>query len=110
MVSNPKDILAIGKRLAAQAASGQIRFTLHAHQEMVEEGIAYQDVITAMMTCEIIENYPNHQRGSCCLVCGYTGTKRILHVCCTTALDVAIIITVYEPKAPKWVTPYKRNR
>ena len=34
---------------------------------------------------------------------------RYLHIVCTTSLGLATIITVYEPKLPKWVTPFKRG-
>jgi hypothetical protein len=77
---------------------------------MVEENISYDSMIEALARGKVIENYPEHQRGSCCLVCGQDSTGRFLHVCCTTSLDVAIIITLYEPKLPKWVTPYQRRK
>lgn len=32
-----------------------------------------------------------------------------LHVVSTTAQPVLVIITVYEPKPPKWVTPTQRS-
>ena len=86
-----------------------LRITLHGHQAMVEEGVSYEDVRHVLMTGDIIEKYPDHQRGACCLVCGRDAGKRFLHVCCTTNLEVAIIITVYEPKLPKWVTPTIRR-
>jgi hypothetical protein len=104
------NLLLIKERLAKQANTGKTRFTVHANQEMVEENVLYADIVDVLISGEIIENYPEHQRGACCLVCGVTRTKRTLHVCCTTSLDVAIIITVYEPKEPKWLTPYQRNR
>jgi hypothetical protein len=109
MVYDPKDLTLICKRLAEQAAAGQIRFTLHAHQEMVADGVVSLDVLDVFKNGQIIENYPEHQRGACCLVCGHTAGKRVLHVCCTSVLEVAIIITVYEPRLPKWETPYKRR-
>ena len=100
---------AITSRLRKQCACDAIRITIHAHQEMVEEDISYDSMIRALSEGTVIESYPDHQRGPCCLVCGQDTTGRCLHVCCTTSLAVAIIITVYEPKAPKWVTPYKRG-
>jgi hypothetical protein len=32
-----------------------------------------------------------------------------VHVVCTTARPVLIIITVYEPRLPKWLTPTNRR-
>ena len=98
----------ITDRLRRQAKADRLRITVHAHQEMVEEDISLGDVIGVLCQATLVENYPDHKRGSCCLVCGQTRVERYLHVVCTTSLDIAIIITVYEPKLPKWATPFER--
>jgi len=82
---------------------------VHGHQEMVAEDISYDAVLEALRDCKVLENYPDHQRGPCCLVCGRTVSGRCLHVVCTTSRDILVIITVYEPKPPKWVTPFERG-
>ncbi len=92
---NSLDAAALGSALAQirrLAASGDVRVTQHAQAEMAEE-----------------ENYPQHRRGPCCLVCGFTEGGRPLHAVCTTGGEVLILITVYEPKPPKWVTPFRRE-
>ena len=101
---------AITGRLRRQAEADRLRITTHAHQEMVEEDVSLDDVIHALSQAMLVDNYPEHKRGPCCLVCGQIVGGRYLHVVCTTSLDFAIIITVYEPKLPKWVTPFKRGR
>jgi Domain of unknown function (DUF4258) len=75
----------IEKWLAQQAAQEILRVTQHAH-------------------------YPDHRRGACCLLCGYTDSGRPLHLVCTTLQSPVILITVYEPKLPKWETPTQRGR
>ena len=98
-------------RLRNQAEKDLLRITLHGHQAMVEESVSYADMRHVLMAGEIIENYPDHQRGACCLVNGMdAGRKRFLHVCCTTEREIVIIITIYEPKSPKWVTPTMRRK
>ena len=104
-----RDAARIATRLREQASADAIRVTVHGHQEMVAEDIAYGDVRDILLDCQVIENYPDHQRGPCCLVCGRTSSGRFLHVVCTTALALIVIITVYEPKTPKWVTPFERG-
>jgi hypothetical protein len=98
------------ERLRSQAAQENVRVTQHAQQEMVEEGITLDEVVEAIASGQILENYLEHRRGACCLINGRTKQGRPLHVVCTTARPVLIIITVYEPKAPKWVTPTRRGR
>lgn len=99
----------IAERLRRQAAQDMVRVTLHGHHEMVEEDISYDELREALLGCQVIEDYPYHQRGACCLVCGRVGSRRFLHVVCTTTLEAIVVITVYEPKPPKWVTPFQRG-
>ena len=77
---------------------------------MVEEDITFDEVLEAIAAGQILENYPEHRRGACCLLSGLTQNGRYLHVVCTTAQLVLIIITVYEPKPPKWITPTQRRQ
>lgn len=98
------------EQLKQQAIINNLRVTIHGHQEMVEENITYDSVREAIINGIIIENYPEHQRGPCCLLCGKTHFGRYLHVVCTTSLEIAIIITVYKPKPPKWITPFQRRK
>ena len=101
---------AITARLREQAGADRLRITVHAHQEMVEEDISLDEVREVLLAATVVENYPEHKRGPCCLVCRRTGRGRFVHVVCTTALELVIIITVYEPKLPKWMTPFERGR
>ena len=109
MSSDPHDLEGVYRRMLDQVESGAVRVTLHAQQEMVEEEIRYDDVLEALSLSQIIENYPEHRRGACCLVYGNTTLERPLHIVCTTTMPVLILITVYEPKPPKWVTPTQRR-
>jgi len=108
--SDVSNLEAILKQVRAQAATENIRVTQHAQQEMVEENITLDEVLQAIATAQILENYPEHKRGPCCLLNGVTDNGRPVHIVCTTAQPVLIIITVYEPKLPKWVTPTQRRR
>jgi len=104
------DVEAALERIRVQAAAEDIRITQHAQQEMVEEDITLNEVLEAIATGQILENYPEHRRGACCLLSGLTQAGRPLHIICTTAQPLLIIITVYEPKPPKWITPTQRRR
>ncbi len=95
--------------IRAQVETESVRITQHAHEEMVAEDITLQEVFEALAQGAILENYPEHRRGPCCLVSGLTGQGRALHIVCTTAQPVLIVITVYEPRPPKWITPTRRG-
>ena len=68
-----------------------------AQQEMVEEGVSLDDVLEAISQGQVLEDYPRHRRGACCLLYGLTREGRAIHVVCTTDRPTLIIITVYEP-------------
>lgn len=95
------DLEAVLKRIRAQADADNFRITQHAQQAMVEEEITLDETLEAMTTGQILENYPEHRRGACCLLNGFTQAGRPVHSVCTTARPVLIIITVYEPTPPK---------
>jgi len=103
------DLDALLTNVRAQADAQELRVTQHAQQEMVEENIRMDDVLAAMKNGKIIENYPQHQRGACCLINGADVSSRWLHIVCTTTREKLIIITVYEPKLPKWLSPTQRR-
>jgi hypothetical protein len=103
------DVPELLRRIRGKIEAGEFRITQHAQQEMVEEDITLGEVIEAISTGTILEDYPQHRRGPCCLISGETGDQRQLHVVCTTDLPLVVVITTYEPKPPKWVTPSRRR-
>ena len=106
---DPKNLETVLAEVRAQADMENIRVTQHAQQEMIEEDITLNQVLEAITTGQILENYPEHRRGTCCLLYGRTQSHRPLHIVCTTTQPMLIIITVYEPKTPKWITPTQRR-
>lgn len=108
--TDPREANAILERIKKQAREGRYRLTRHAIEERIEEGIPLAGILEAMRSATLIENYPEHRRGPCCLLSGATGAGRPIHIVCTTSLELLVIITVYEPKEPKWITPTERGR
>ena len=104
------DAQAVLTRIQAQARAATVDFTIHAQHEIAEEAITADEVLQAIAAGQVVENYPTHQRGPCCLLYGRTHQGRPLHLVCTTARPTLIIITVYEPKRPKWITPIQRSQ
>lgn len=92
-----------------RAGADEFRMTQHALQEMAEEAILLADVLNAIGNARILEDYPEHRRGPCCLLHGLDGAGRDLHIVCTTTGGVLIIITVYRPRPPKWISPTQRR-
>jgi len=98
------------ERIQAQAAAGLYELTRHAREEMAAEAIAEEELLHALASGHVLEDYPTHHRGACCLICGFAISGRPLHLVCTTSLPRLRIITVYESQLPWWVTPTQRRR
>jgi len=108
--SEVHDNQGVAARLRQQAEADAFRVTVHGHQEMVEENVLLDEVRQVLLGGTVVEDYPEHKRGPCGLVCGLTSLGRYVHVVCTTSVEVAVVITVYEPKPPKWTTPFERGK
>lgn len=81
---------------------------------MAERDIDHSKVLEAILSsdAEIIENYPNHVHGSCCLVLGWWNDRKPLHVVMGTSSDLWII-SAWDPSADpdgRWEPGYRRRR
>ncbi len=100
------DILA---NIQAAARSKDLEMSLHAIEEAYAESVSPEEIRQALINGRIVESYPEHRRGACCLMYGDTDAGRPIHVVATSQRKPVLIITVYEPKMPKWITPTQRN-
>jgi hypothetical protein len=100
---------AVLARIQGQASAMDFRVTQHAQVEMDAEEITLDEVLAAIASGQILENYAEHKRGPCCLIYGRTLQGRPLHVVCTSAQPLLILITIYEPLPPKWASPTQRR-
>ncbi len=85
------------------AAAEALRVTPHAQQEMVEEETTLDEVLQAIRHGEILEDYPEHWRGACCRVDGFTDEDRLLDIICTTGQPLLILIAAYPTPAAEKV-------
>ncbi len=97
------------KQIQEQAVNGGFKKSHHANEEMKDESINEEAVLEALASGQILEDYPTHKRGACGLVGGIAKDGRPIHIVCTTSQSPLIIITVYEPKLPWWITPTQRR-
>lgn len=105
-----RDSTTIVDRIRRCFERDEVVLTLHARREMADESVNTRELSEAVSTATLLEDYPEHRRGPCCLLCGTTQNGRPLHIVCTTQLEPLVVITVYEPKPPKWMTPLRRGR
>lgn len=97
-------------RLQKLCGAGSIRWTTHVLKRLMQRGIRQADVIQAINSGEIIEQYPDDYPHPSCLLLGTTATGDTLHVVCGLSKDEAWMITAYYPDPDEWETDWKTRR
>ena len=80
---------------------GKYFFYAHALTEAKKDGVTPEDVVHAILTGEVIEEYPDRQR---VLVFATISQGMPLHVVCDySQANVLLIVTVYIPDDRLWI-------
>ena len=69
---------------------------------MIEKTVDRHEVEEAILTGEIIEEYPRDKYSPSCLIYGKTQRGRELHVQVSYPPTV-VVITIYEPDPKEWI-------
>jgi len=77
---------------------------------LVHPTISIDDIESAILNGEILEEYPHDKRGESCLISGYSKKRAVHIVCGETSEQCLRIITVYLPKFPKWTDEKTRRK
>jgi len=85
-------------------------YSAHADKERLADNLTLIEVEEAIQHGIILEQYADTGRGVCCLVAGFTSEGKPIHIVIGRKAEQVIIITVYIPTPPKFITPFKRNR
>lgn len=88
--------------------SGSYYLSKHADRERQNDGLFLEEIKEALLTGRIIEKYNDTGRGESCLVAGFTKTGKPIHAVIGLQGSIAVIITVYIPSPPKFITPFER--
>ena len=90
--------------------SNSYRFTYHGLQEATADDLTVEQVRSAIIHsgAEIVEDYPDHPRGACCLILGWLDDGQPIHAVVSYPTDVTVI-TVYRPDERRWPNPRFRR-
>lgn len=83
--------------------------TQHSRKRLSERGIRIQDIINAVDTGEIIEEYPEDHPFPSCLILGQSETKAI-HVVASISDGMINLITAYIPDSERWEADWKTRK
>lgn len=81
---------------------GKYRFSDHAVKRMIKRSIDRSEVEQAILSGEIIEEYPEDKYSPGCLIYGKTEEGRNLHVQISLPPRI-VVVTVYEPDPREWI-------
>ena len=95
------------RRLCADDA---IRWTDHVLKRLLLRGISQADVLQAIHSGEVIEDYPDDYPFPSCLLLGTDATGDPLHVCCGRGPDEIWMITAYHPDPDEWESDLKTRK
>ena len=87
--------------------SDAVFVTEHAMERFKQRGIWMRDVRAAVMSGQIIEQYPDDFPFPSCLMSGITQDKRVLHVVMSDEGSSSRIITTYYPNPAQWSSDFK---
>ncbi|MCP3667514.1 MAG: DUF4258 domain-containing protein [Gammaproteobacteria bacterium] len=99
------------KQKIISSAKKKILFLPHAIKQMSrpDRMISIEAIRDAVFNGEIIEEYPNDDRGESCLVFNLKD-KRVIHVVCSPKTEYLAIITAYIPLPDQWSSDFKVRR
>jgi len=83
--------------------------TNHARIEAKKDTIRMDDIVESLCSGELVEDYPEHRRGHCCLMFGWSA-ERPIHSVCRVIKNEILIITTYIPTLAEWQPDFKTRR
>jgi len=99
------------KKKIVSSAKNKILFLPHAIKQMSrpERMITVTEIKEAVFSGEIIEEYPEDQRGESCLIV-HASKNRAIHIVCAPKTEYLAVITAYLPAPDQWSQDFKIRR
>lgn len=91
-------------------AAGNWLISAHARKRMIQRGITTAEIERALLTGEIIEDYPDAYYGPACLLLALSSPGTPLHIVCGENGGSLFVITAYRPTPEKWDASFRKRR
>ena len=83
---------------------GRWAMTRHAREQSGKRRIGDEAVVFGLASGEVLEEYLEDPRGPGALVLGHTDDEKAVHaVCAFDPSGTLLIVTVYDPRLPRWL-------
>ena len=87
-----------------------LRWTNHVVVRLLQRGISMEYVESALLSGEIIEQYPEDYPYPSCLLLGMDKTDKPLHIVCGVSDIELWLITTYYPDQEEWEPNFKTRK
>jgi len=96
--------------IKALCDNNELRWTNHVLVRLVQRGITTDDVVCALQSGIIIEQYPTDYPYPSCLVLGLATNNHPIHVVCGLGDDELWLVTAYCPNPDEWTNSFKKRK
>lgn len=97
-------------RLRLYYQQDNVLMTQHSSERCRQRNIRKKDIRHAVMTGEIIEQYPDDFPFPSCLILGCTEEEKAIHIVMSDEGTGSRIVTAYFPDVDKWQPDFKTRR
>jgi Domain of unknown function (DUF4258) len=98
--------------IAALVAKGAVHVSDHAFEEMRKDDILPSDIVDGLSHAQVVEDYPDANRGSSVLVRLLDRSGRPLHAVWgipKRRSDIAVLVTAYRPDPESWTDNFLKR-
>jgi|SRR5579884_1691944 len=90
---------------------GQYEISFTHTEKLRRRKIEIEAIEQAIENGEVIESYPDDPRGPSCLILGFVGGRRPIHIVCGNVDEpLMLIITAYEPDPSEWESNWRTRK
>jgi hypothetical protein len=93
--------------------SGAVRVSEHGYDELAEDGISVAEILSAVSTGTVVEDYPDYPKGRSVLVRQVDGLGRAIHAVWGIPKGFespAVLVTAYRPDPTRWDERFMERR